>query len=179
MSDTHRSSPLHGNRFFLTGITALYLSERTHKRTSRSDQGTNFVGAENELKTALQEMDDEKIKAELLKENIDWIRNPATASNFGGVWERQTRSVRNVMTALMKQHGHSLNDESLRTLLCEAEAVVNSRPLTIETLSDPLSPLPLSLSTLLTLSSRKVSASGCSLQTSLEARTAYCERFLE
>ena len=85
-------------------------------------------------------MDDEKIKAELLKENIDWIRNPATASNFGGVWERQIRSVRNIMAALMKQHGHSLNDESLRTLLCEAEAVVNSRPLTTETLSDPLSP---------------------------------------
>ena len=66
-------------------------------RELRSDQGTNFVGAENELKAAVQEMDGEKIKAELLKENIDWIRNPATASNFGGVWERQIRSVRNIM----------------------------------------------------------------------------------
>ena len=54
------------------------------------------------------------------------------------------------MAALMKQRGHSLNDKSLRTLLCEAEAVVNSRPLTTETLSDPLSPLLLSPSTLLT-----------------------------
>ena len=35
------------------------------------DQRSNFVGAETELKVALQEMDDEKIKAELLKENID------------------------------------------------------------------------------------------------------------
>ena len=50
----------------------------------------------------------------------------------------------------MKQHGHSLDDESLRTLLCEVEAVVNSRPLTTETLSDPLSLLPLTPSTLLT-----------------------------
>ena len=66
-------------------------------RELRSDQGTNFVGAENELKAAVQEMDGEKIKAELLKENIDWIRNPATASNFGGVWERQIRSARNIM----------------------------------------------------------------------------------
>ena len=115
----------------------------------RSDQGTNFVGAENELKRALQEMDDAKIKAELLKHNIDWIRNPATASNFGGAWERQIRSVRNIMAALIKQHGHSLDDESLRNLLCEVEAVLNSRPLTIETLSDPLSP-PLTPSTLLT-----------------------------
>lgn len=46
-----------------------------------------IVGAENELKAALQEVDDEKSKAELLKHNIDWIRNPVTASNFGGVWE--------------------------------------------------------------------------------------------
>ena len=144
-------------------------------RELRSDQGTNFVGVENELKVALQEMDDEKIKAELLKENIDWIRNPATASNFGGVWKRQIRSVRNIMAALMKQHGHSLNDESLRTLLCEAEAVVNSRPLTTETLSDPLSPLPLSPSTQAhSPPSRKVSTRRYLLQTSLEARTAYC-----
>ena len=54
------------------------------------------------------------------------------------------------MAALMKQHGRSLDDESLQTLLCEVEAVVNSRPLTTESLSDPLSPLPLTPSTLLT-----------------------------
>ena len=44
------------------------------------------------------------------------------------------------MAALMKQHGHSLDEESLQTLLCEVEDVVNSRPLTIKSLSDPLSP---------------------------------------
>ena len=33
---------------------------------------------------ALQEMDDDKIKAELLKESIDWIRNPVTASKSFG-----------------------------------------------------------------------------------------------
>ena len=144
----------------------------------RSDQGTNFVGAEIKLMGALQEMDDDKIKAELLKESIDWIRNPVTASNF--VWERQIRSVRNIMAALVKQHGHSLNDESLPTLLCEAEAVVNNRLLTTKTLSDPLSPMPLSPSTLLTGKTkliiphyRKVSTRGYLLQTSLEARTAY------
>ena len=126
------------------------IARRGPIRELPSDRGTNFVGAENELKRALQEMDDEKIKAELLTHNIDSIRNPATASNFGGAWERQIRSVRNIMAALMKQHGHSLDDESLRTLLCEVEAVVNGRPLTTETLSDPLSPLPLTPSTLLT-----------------------------
>ena len=32
-------------------------------------------------------MDEERIKRELLKQKIDWIKNTATASNFGGVWE--------------------------------------------------------------------------------------------
>ena len=50
-------------------------------RELRSDQGTNFVRSENELKAVLQEMDDEKLKAELLKENIDWIRNPENIIN--------------------------------------------------------------------------------------------------
>ena len=127
-----------------------FISRRGPIRELRSDQGTNFVGAQNELKKALQEMDDDQIKAELLKHDIDWVRNPATASNFGGVWERQIRSARNVMAALMREHGHSLDDEALRTLMCEAEAVVNNRPLTVDTLSDPLSPLPLTPSTLLT-----------------------------
>ena len=116
-----------------------------------SDQGTNFLGAQKELKRSFQEMGDERIKGELLKHNIDWIRNCAMASNLGSAWERQIRSVRNIMAALMKQHGHSLDDESLQTLLCEVEDVVNSRPLPTKSLSDPLSPLPLTPSALLIL----------------------------
>lgn len=37
-------------------------------------------------------------------------------------------------------HGLRSNDESLRTLLCQAESIVNSRPHTVDCLSDPLSP---------------------------------------
>lgn len=127
-----------------------FTSRRGTIRELRSDRGTNFVGAERELKKAVEEMDDNKITAELLKEGIDWIQNPAAASNFGGVWERQIRSVRNVMNAIIKQHGQRLDDESLRTFMCEVESIVNGRPLTVETLNDPLSPLPLTPNALLT-----------------------------
>ena len=37
----------------------------------RSDQGTNFVGAKNELQAALSEMNHEKIQRELLKDNCN------------------------------------------------------------------------------------------------------------
>ena len=95
-------------------------------------------------------MDDGRIKAELLKKNVDLILIPPAASHFGGVWERQIKSVCSILSALVKEHGNCLNDKGLRTLLCKAEAIVNSRPLTVETLSDPFSSLPLTPMALLT-----------------------------
>ncbi|XP_031551078.1 uncharacterized protein LOC116288432 [Actinia tenebrosa] len=133
-----------------------FISRRGPVREIRCDRGTNFVGAGAELKRAIDEMDDQKVKAELLKDNVDWVKNPASASNFGGVWERQIRSIRNVMNGLLRGHGARIDEETLRTFLCEAEATVNSRPLTVETLSDPLSEPPISPGTLLTGKTRLV-----------------------
>ena len=133
-----------------------FISRRGSVREIRCDRGTNFIGAEAELKKAIEEMDDQEIKAELLKESIDWIKNPASASNFGGVWERQIRSIRNVMNGLIREHGSRLDEDSLRTFLCEAEYTINNRPLTVETLSDPHSAPPLSPSMLLTGKTRLV-----------------------
>ena len=55
---------------------------------------------------------------------------------MGGVWERQIRSARYILATLVKTHGHSLNDEELITLMAETEAIINSRSLTVESLSD-------------------------------------------
>ena len=56
----------------------------------------------------------------------------------------------------MKEQGRRLNDETFRTLLCKAEAIINSRPLTVESLSDPFSPIPLTPMALLTGKSKIV-----------------------
>ena len=109
-----------------------FICRRGPVREIRCDRGTNFIGAEAELKKAIDEIDDQKVKAELLKAKIDWIKNPASASNFGGVRERQIRSIRNVMSGLIREHGNRFG-ESLRTFLCEAESTINNRPLTVET----------------------------------------------
>ncbi len=116
-----------------------FLSRRGYVKSIRSDNGTNFVGAETELREAWEEMDHEKISEFLLAERCDWIhweRNPPSASHMGGAWERQIRTIRAILTSLIKDHPVKLDDESLRTLLCEAESIVNSRPLTTENLSD-------------------------------------------
>lgn len=123
-------------------------------RQLRSHQGTNFVGARRELAEALAEMDHEKTKSRLLEEQCDWITfkmNVPSASHMGGVWERQIGTVRNVLSSLLQDNAKQLDDESLRTLMCEAEAIVNSRPLTINQLTDPDSLEPRTPSHLLTM----------------------------
>ena len=75
---------------------------------------------------------------------------------MGGIWERQIRSVRNVLSTLLAQSASQLDDESLRTFLYEAANIVNSRPLTTDNLTDPTSPLPLSPNHILTKKSQVV-----------------------
>ena len=56
---------------------------------------------------------------------------------MGGVWERQIRSAGRVLTGLLQNHASQLDDESLRTLMIEVEAIVNSRPIATDDLTDP------------------------------------------
>ena len=131
-----------------------FIARRGNIRELRSDSGTNFVGAERELNEARKSIDCESVSRFLSQQGADfikWKRNPPSASHMGGVWERQIRSVRAVLSSLLKQHGHLLDDELFRTLLTEVEAVVNGRPLTVESLSDPDGPCPLTPNHLLTM----------------------------
>ena len=75
---------------------------------------------------------------------------------MGEVWEPQIRSARVILNSLLKTHGGSLTSELLRTLLFEVEAVVNSYPLTTETINDITSPIPLSPISVLTMKSKIV-----------------------
>ena len=70
---------------------------------------------------------------------------------MGGVWERQICTVRNVLSSLTHDFGASLDNESLRTFLCDTMAIVNCRPLTVDGLNDPLTTEPLTPNHLLTM----------------------------
>jgi len=136
-----------------------FICRRGPIRQLRSDQGTNFVGARNELKEALSELDHSKISREMLQQNCDYFSfkmNVPSASHMGGVWERQIRSVRNVLAALLSNNASQLDDESLHTFMCEAESIINSRPLSVDGLQDPDAPSPLTPNHLLTMKSKIV-----------------------
>ena len=136
-----------------------FVGRRGPVRQLRSDQGTNFIGAMNELQQAVTELDHERIREELLSNNCDWVEfkpNVPHASHMGGVWERQIRSVRNVLASLLESHGTQLDDESLRTFMVEAEAIVNCRPLAVNTINSSQSPEPLTPNHLLTMKSKVV-----------------------
>jgi len=131
-----------------------FLAEHGPVRQIRSDRGTNFVGAKRELADALREMDREKVSSHLLKENCDWIEmqmNVPSASHMGGSWERQIRTVRNVLAVLLQESGTQLDDESFRTLMKEVQNIVNSRPFTVNNVMSPGAPEPLTPPHLLTM----------------------------
>ena len=115
-------------------------------RLLRSDQGTNFVGAKSQLKDAAQEMDVDRIREFLLQKgcDIEFQMNVPSASHMGGIWERQIGTARRVLEGLLSTNGTQLDDESLRTYMYEVTAIINSRPLTTDPLSDqdlrPLTP---------------------------------------
>ena len=108
-----------------------FSARRGSVRLIRCDNGSNFVGAERELKAELENLDQKKVHEMMLKQNIEWRFNPPTASHFGGAWERQIRTIRKILGALLGQHAqHALDDDGLHTLICEVESILNSRPLT-------------------------------------------------
>ena len=87
--------------------------------------GANFVGADKELRKALEDWNQHRITACLQQKEIDWHFNTPTASHFGGVWERLIRKISDSLT------GQAVfTDEPLSTLLVEVENALNSRPLT-------------------------------------------------
>ncbi|XP_052562964.1 uncharacterized protein LOC128092673 [Culex pipiens pallens] len=92
-----------------------------------SDRGTNFVGSSNELQKEMKVIE-EKLAETFTNATTKWVFNPPASPHMGGAWERLVRSVK---TALAAMNTVRLpNEETLATLVAEAESIVNSRPLT-------------------------------------------------
>lgn len=130
-----------------------FVCRRGQVSVMRSDNGTNLVAAERELREAIQDWNQSKISDSLMQRGIQWVFNPPAGSHFGGIWERQIRSVRKVLRSVLREQ--SVNDECLLTLMCEVESVLNNRPLTTAT-DDPADPEPLTPNHLLLMKKQPV-----------------------
>lgn len=93
-----------------------------------SDNATNFTRAEKELHKLFSSRSQEpKFSHYLADCQIQWHFIPPRSPHFGGIWETAVKS--------LKLHLHrvtnntKLNYEQFSTLLCQIEAVLNSRPI--------------------------------------------------
>ncbi|XP_078347341.1 uncharacterized protein LOC144632548 [Oculina patagonica] len=93
-----------------------------------SDNGTNFVGAEKELREAVKRLDSERIGDQLSADGVQWHFNPPSSPHFGGVWERLVQSAKRALKAVAGKQ--CVNDETLLTFMAEVESLLNGRPLT-------------------------------------------------
>ena len=66
------------------------------------------------------------------------------------------RSLRAISKSLIKTDRHSLNEESLQTLMTKNEAKINFRSLNVETINDGQSPMPISPNNILTMKTKVV-----------------------
>ena len=106
------ANSLHAD-FFLN-VLRRFIARRGPVREIRSHRGTNIVGAVKELKKALDDMDHSIIQESLCREYmanwvIQWKQHPPAASHMG-VWEKQIRSVRSILSALFREHGRALDE---------------------------------------------------------------------
>jgi hypothetical protein len=104
------------------------IARRGPPKVIYSDNGTNFHGANNELKKSVKDINQELVKDFLLNKGINWTFIPPASPHMGGSWERLIRSIKKALSITLKEQFPT--EEVLRTVLTEAECTVNSRPLT-------------------------------------------------
>ena len=119
-----------------------FIARRGKPVALHSDNGSNFVGGERELRESLEELEQSRIVDELSQRGIEWVFLPPGAPHMGGIWERLIGSMKRALRMVVGKS--CLTDEVLHTVLIEVESMVNGRPLTYVSMDgrdlDPLTP---------------------------------------
>ncbi|XP_054717350.1 uncharacterized protein LOC129226745 [Uloborus diversus] len=111
-----------------------FIARRGRPTIIFSDNGTNFIGADNSSK----KVNIEKLKTAFTP--IIWKFIPPSAPWWGGFWERLIGMLKRILRKVLGSS--SLNYQEMETVLCDCESQLNSRPLTyISDDPDDLHPL--------------------------------------
>lgn len=103
-----------------------FISRRGKPFELLSDNGTNFVGGDKELRAAYESMIPQ-LREQLAEQQITFRFIPPGAPHFGGVWEREVKSVKQALKVVLKDL--TVTETVLRTVLIEVEGILNAKPL--------------------------------------------------
>ena len=96
-----------------------------------SDNGSNFVGARNELaqyyKMIKSQDCQNAIQSYAFDYEVTWHNIPQRAPHFGGLWESAVKSAKYHLKRVVG--GYRFTFEELYTICCKVESYLNSRPL--------------------------------------------------
>lgn len=114
-----------------------FVARRGHCRRLYSDNGTNFVGAYKELKSAFKEWHQPGAKDQIHSMGTDWVFMTPAAPHQNGISEAAVKSAKFHLSRIMGKLCYTY--EHLLTVLIKIEAVLNSRPLYV-IYDDPTEP---------------------------------------
>ncbi|XP_033223525.1 uncharacterized protein LOC117177134 [Belonocnema kinseyi] len=116
---------------FLAGLSRFF-SRRGKSADFYSDNGTNLVGAKNEIDSICNFLNSEEhndtMSRVLANHRINWHCIPPRSPHFGGLLEAAVKSFKRHWIRVIGER--VLTYEEFTTLATEVEAILNSRPLT-------------------------------------------------
>ena len=107
-----------------------FVSRRNMPLNIYSDNGPNLVGAKNKLDQLYKLLEDKNtqnaIQAYLFSQRCTWHTIPQRAPHFGGLWEAAVKAAKYHLKRVLGRQ--FLTYDELETVVCQAEACLNSRP---------------------------------------------------
>ena len=108
-----------------------FVSRRGLPTEIHSDNGTNYVGARNDLADIYQFLSSDttssSIHSYLLTNRISWHCIPERAPHFGGLWEAAVKSTKFHLRRVIGLQ--RLDFEEFSTITTQVESCLNSRPI--------------------------------------------------